>query len=172
MRVPTHHHNPNTVLDLQQFLDESVDFAGYLVKLRTSASRDVIYHLLQQCIKRKDLIAGRHAYSFMINVGFDSIPVLLDHLIRLFAACGSQVDANDVFSKMSRPSVYTWNAMISAHANLDDHAKALVLYHQMWHKKILPDRYTFLSILKASETLVRSNSYIVTLDFRTFKWML
>eukprot|EP00250_Pteridium_aquilinum_P025043 c30050_g1_i1 orf=288-557(+) len=63
-----------------------------IIHQRTTLTRDAIYHLLQECIKRKDLAAGRHAYCFMVTLGLDSITVLVDHLVRLFAECGCMLE--------------------------------------------------------------------------------
>lgn len=94
-------------------------------------TKDDLYQLLQGCLERKELVAGRCAHSLMINSGLQSVAVLGDHLIRLFAACGSLHDANLVFCNIANPSPYTWHAIISAHAALGHDERALYLYQQM-----------------------------------------
>eukprot|EP00250_Pteridium_aquilinum_P017426 c23625_g11_i5 orf=599-1879(+) len=78
-----------------------------------------------------------------------------DHLIRLYASKGSLREANDAFLKISHPSTYTWNAIISAHAKLGDEHTAIALFHQMQGAKgnIRPNRVTFLTLLKASHSI-------------------
>eukprot|EP00250_Pteridium_aquilinum_P000721 c10874_g1_i1 orf=1-345(-) len=74
-------------------------------------SRDIAYSLLQRCMKQKEIVNARKVHSLMISNRLDSVPVLGDHLIRLFTSCGSLYDANQVFLKVPKPSVYTWNAI-------------------------------------------------------------
>lgn len=112
-------------------------------------SREIVYHLLHKCVRQKDLIATRRVHSLMISNGLDSTAVLCDHLIRLFVSCGSLVEANQVFGKVSRPTVYTWNAIILAHAKLGETKRALEMYHTMLEMGIRADKVTFLCVLKA-----------------------
>lgn len=111
-------------------------------------SRDVIYSLLQGCNEKKDLVAVRRVHSLMVNNRLDRISVLGDHLIRLFASCGSLLEANKAFRKVLNPRIFTWNAIISAHAKLGAGKKALELYHEMQQRGIEPDKFTISCVLK------------------------
>lgn len=113
-----------------------------------SISRDVIYCLLQKCTSKKDLEAGRQVYALMVSNGFDSISVLGDHLIRLFVLCGSLLDAKHVFHKVAKPTVHTWNAIISAHIKLGRAQGAFLLYKEMQQQGVKPDKVSYLFILK------------------------
>lgn len=119
-----------------------------LLRLLPVASRDAVYRLLQDCIKRRDLAAGRYAYSLIITAGLDSIVVLQDLLIRLFAFCGKLEEANVVFDRVSNPSVHTWNAIISANTELENPERAFALYHKMRQRGMEPNKFIFLSILR------------------------
>lgn len=114
-----------------------------------SVSRDVIYCLLQGVTKSKDLKAGRQLHSLIVSNGFESVAVLGDHLIRLFALCGSLLETNLVFCKVRKPSVYTWQAILSAHAIFGENERALELYNEMQQEGIRPSKCIFLCILKA-----------------------
>lgn len=116
-------------------------------------SRDIVYSLLQRCLKKKDLVAARKVHALMVSNMLDSIPVLGDHLIRLFTSCGSLSEANEVFHKVSKPTVYTWNAIIQAHANLGDGNRALQLYQVMQEDGLKPEKHTFSSVLKACTSI-------------------
>eukprot|EP00250_Pteridium_aquilinum_P026084 c3226_g1_i1 orf=208-1272(+) len=111
-------------------------------------SRDAIYHLLHECIKKKDLAAGRYAYSYILSVGLDSVTVLQDLLIRLFAFCGKIEDANMVFDRVSNPTLHTWNAIISANTELKNPERAFTLYRRMRQQGTEPNKFIFLSILR------------------------
>lgn len=113
------------------------------------ASRELIYYHLQEYAKRKDLLGGRRILSAMICNGLESISVLGDHLIRLFAACGNLMEANYVFYAINRPTTFSWNSIISAHVSNGEGARALVLYQKMQEVCSKPDKVTFLGTLKS-----------------------
>lgn len=147
----------NTVGDLSTILKEKLDRALQSVDIQRiqgiAVSEDFIYSLLQECLKRRDLNAGKQVHSLMISSGLSSVAFLGDHLIRLFAVCGSLADANQIFCNIPKPTTYTWNAIISAHEKLGKPEKALALYHKMQQEGSNPDRITILCVLKACSSL-------------------
>eukprot|EP00250_Pteridium_aquilinum_P002479 c12695_g2_i1 orf=127-786(+) len=130
----------------QQNLKETLDF---LEQGRCRITGDIIHNLLKECTKNKDLAAGRQLNSLMMRNGLNSDTFLSDHLIRMFAACGRLLDANHAFNNVRKPSIYTWNAILSAHANLGWSSRALELYDKMKQKGFEPDSVTFLCMLRA-----------------------
>eukprot|EP00250_Pteridium_aquilinum_P002253 c12449_g1_i1 orf=2-1387(-) len=111
------------------------------------------YHILHECIHKQDLVAGKCLYFLMICHTADAIAIFGDHLIRFFAGCGCLQDAYAVFSKVVKPSVYTWNTIISAHASHGKCEIALALYYQMQEGGLSPNEFIFTSALKACSRL-------------------
>lgn len=132
-----------------RWLDEALRTLDLMYQRGIPISSARIQSLLQACTKRKDLSAARRVHAFMAINGLETDSFLGDHLIRLFAVCGRLQEASEAFYKVSKPTIYTWNAIISAFANLNQSARALELYEEMKQKGINPDKITFLSILKA-----------------------
>ena len=112
-------------------------------------SRDVIYSLLQDYYKERDIASGRNLHSLLVLNDLDKQVVLGDHLIRLFIACGTLLEANIVFCSLSQPSIHTWQAIISGHTVQNKHGMSIQLYERMQHEGICPDEFIFSSILKA-----------------------
>ena len=82
--------------------------------------------------------------------GFNSITILCDQMIRLFAVCGSLDEANEIFRGVSYPTVFTWNAMLSAHEQHGESSDVLRMYRTMHVDGVaMPDPVTFLCALKA-----------------------
>eukprot|EP00250_Pteridium_aquilinum_P025331 c30594_g1_i1 orf=2-610(-) len=115
--------------------------------------KEIIYCILQGCIKRKDLAAARRVRSLMVNQGMAKVSILADYLIRLFTSCECLSEADEIFRMVPKPSVYTWNAIISAHVNLNNFTCALELYQAMLHTPIKPSKVTFLFVLKACASI-------------------
>eukprot|EP00250_Pteridium_aquilinum_P018309 c24031_g6_i3 orf=390-1436(+) len=112
-------------------------------------SRESVYYLLQEYMKKKDLIAGRRIQALMSRQRLDSIAFLGNHLIRLFAACGSFQEAIEAFHRVVKPTVYTWNALISAHLQFGDNERVFGLYQEMQETSVKRDTVTCLYMLKA-----------------------
>lgn len=110
-------------------------------------------HSLLECTSKQDLATGNFVYSSMICNRADAIAIFGDYLIRFFSGCGCLQDAYHVFCKVVKPTVYTWNAIISAHANHGKGEMALTLYYRMQEEGLRPNIYIFSSALKACISL-------------------
>lgn len=128
--------------------NEAMQLVDVMVQQGIHVSRDILYRLLQQCITEKDLAAGKKVHSFMVSKGLDTVAVIANHLLRLYATCGSFSEANQVF-EASKPSVFTYNAIMSAHAKLGDGNRTLELFDRLQGNRLKPDNCTFLCVLNA-----------------------
>lgn len=116
-------------------------------------TRSILFRLLQGCIRKRDLAAGQEVNSLIARSGFEIDTFFGSHLIRMFASCGSLSEADTVFRKLSKPSVYTWHAIISAHAKLGQSERAIELYHSLVDANIKPNEYIYTAVLKACANL-------------------
>lgn len=130
-------------------LHEALQSMELMHQIGINPSINLFYSLLQGCINRKDLVAGRKVYSFIKKSGYEANAFLGSHLIRMFALCGSIVDANEIFCNLSDLNVYTWNAIISAYAKLGHSKKVIKLFEQMLQSSIKPNDFIFVAVLKA-----------------------
>ena len=110
--------------------------------------------LINQCIdKKKGLETARGIWKLVQDSSFQSNAYLGTHLIRMFNLLGSVDEANEVFSQLTRPNVYTWNAIIAANARHGQGHEALKLYYQMFDMNVEPDDYVFASALKGCASI-------------------
>ncbi|KAI5084144.1 hypothetical protein GOP47_0000313 [Adiantum capillus-veneris] len=137
------HENQIRNLCKNGLLDEAFKMVDSKEKQHLLVSRDIIYSLLQGCNGNKELTYAQRVRTLMRKHRLSSIAALGDHLIRLFTACGSLHEANEAFFNISKPSVFSWNSLISAHAKLADPLKALQLFEKMQKANIVPDRVTY-----------------------------
>ena len=117
----------------------------------TASSTDLtLLGHLRDCTHRKDLAFGRLCYDHLVQDALEIDSFWSDQIIRLFAVCGDLVEASHVFDKVAKPSIYTWNAIISAHVQLNDPWGSFQLYKKLHLDGLTPpDRLTYLWILKA-----------------------
>ena len=108
-----------------------------------------ILSLLRESIRQKDVEAARFVYSLSLEEnGFLLNPKLLCFLIKAFSSCGNLLEASKVFACNER-NVYTWSAIILAHAQHGESHNALHLYKQMKLSSITPNIHTYMGVLKA-----------------------
>eukprot|EP00250_Pteridium_aquilinum_P007064 c16858_g1_i1 orf=266-1033(+) len=110
---------------------------------------DMLYPLLQDCLKNEDLTLGRELQHFIICNGLESSSYLATYLIRLFAVCGRSSEAHQVFWKLPEKNVYAWTALIIAYTKLGRYLKAIKLHHDMQKVGVKPDGHCFVALLKA-----------------------
>ncbi|MCO5549375.1 hypothetical protein L7F22_002846 [Adiantum nelumboides] len=107
--------------------------------------------LLQECTRSQiaDLSSCRFLYASLASIGLNSLPFAADHLLRAFSLLGSLREADMVFSKVAKPTLYTWNSIISAHLEHGDADSCLTLYWHLQEEGLKPDKCTFFAALKA-----------------------
>lgn len=111
----------------------------------------VLFHLLKSCISKGNLTLGRALHAVIVNSGLGDNVFLASHLIRMFSSCQSLSDAKQTFINLpiQLHTVYTWNAIISAHVKHGQCKDAIQLYHNMCKSGILLDKHIFVATLKA-----------------------
>eukprot|EP00249_Psilotum_nudum_P015893 c25573_g2_i3 orf=225-1328(+) len=130
-------------------LDEALQAVESMQQQGIRLSTNIVHCLLKACTRKKDLNAIRRLQVLIVGSEVDSAAGLHDHLIRLFASSGSLLEANRVFEKVAKPSVYTWSAIISANTKLGQGERALQLYHKMQQSNVKSNKYIYTAALKA-----------------------
>lgn len=130
-------------------LSEALHTVKLMEKQGIHISTKILFFLLKGCMNKKDLSAGREVNLFIRRSGFEANTFLGSHLIRMFTLCGSLVEANVVFSKLAKPNVFAWNAIISAHTKLGQAEHAIELYHNLRQSSVNPNEHIFVAVLKA-----------------------
>lgn len=87
-------------------LQEALQTLHHILQHGLPVSANIFYSAIQGCIAKEDLIAGRETFCLIVQGGLDSDTFLGSHLIRMFASCGSLFEANQVFRRLAKPSVF------------------------------------------------------------------
>ncbi|KAF9625232.1 hypothetical protein IFM89_020818 [Coptis chinensis] len=96
---------------------------------------------------------GKQIQAHVIKLGFDSDLCVSSGILGMYVKCGDMKGASLVFDGICEPDDVAWTAMISGCVENGDVDHALWLYHQMRHSGILPDEYTFATLIKACSCL-------------------
>eukprot|EP00250_Pteridium_aquilinum_P017194 c23502_g1_i1 orf=474-3668(-) len=116
---------------------------------RLTACKHNLFLLLDSCIREEDSAAGRIAHSLIVSCGCESDDFLVSHLIRMFAFFDSLLEAKQVFSKLAKTSVFSWNAIISAHVKHGLNEQGIDLYNEMLKSSMEPNGHILVEVLKA-----------------------
>eukprot|EP01018_Ginkgo_biloba_P008462 Gb_26311 [translate_table: standard] len=105
--------------------------------------------VLSTCANLAALHEGKEVHGDVIRSGFQYDIVVGNALVDMYAKCGSIEYARNVFDKMRRRVVVSWNAMIGGYAMHGCGKQALQLFEQMKYRGIKPDHVTFIGVLSA-----------------------
>eukprot|EP01018_Ginkgo_biloba_P017091 Gb_24879 [translate_table: standard] len=119
--------------------------------IRPSAS--TYASLFQGCASKKALPEGKLVHAHMIEIAFETDTFLANSLLTMYSKCGSLVDARRVLDEMPNRNVVSWTVMISAYARYRFCEEALALYCEMQRTGIVPDHFTFATVLSACANL-------------------
>ncbi|KAM1516613.1 hypothetical protein ACFXTH_015547 [Malus domestica] len=109
--------------------------------------------VLSACIALQAPIFGKQVYSLAMENGFFSNGYVQSGMIDLFAKNCSFEDALRVFHDVSCHNVVVWNAIISGPVRKGENRVALHLFWKMCRGFLLPNSFTFSSVLTACAAL-------------------
>ncbi|GMH16062.1 hypothetical protein Nepgr_017903 [Nepenthes gracilis] len=115
------------------------------------------YHtLLKSCTQLSDLRGGRVVHAHVFKSEFNNDIIICNSILNMYARCGSFHEARKLFDEMPSKDMVTWTAMITAYSQNDRPDEALVLFPQMLRLGLIPNEFTFSSLLKASGAITSS----------------
>ncbi|KAF2285068.1 hypothetical protein GH714_037726 [Hevea brasiliensis] len=103
------------------------------------------------CLVR--LEQGKQVHAHAIKLGLDSELFVSSGILDTYIKCGDMVNAHLLFNDIPKPDDVAWTTMISGCVENGDEDRALSIYHQMRLSGVLPDEYTFATLIKASSCL-------------------
>eukprot|EP01018_Ginkgo_biloba_P030650 Gb_26653 [translate_table: standard] len=109
--------------------------------------------VLPACAHLRDLHQGKCMHAYITKNGFESNVSVRNTLIDMYAKCGCIDIAWQLFGKMSKVDVISWNAMIAGYAHNGYANEALSIFHQMRLADVIPNRVTVVSVLPACADL-------------------
>ncbi|XP_010552648.1 PREDICTED: pentatricopeptide repeat-containing protein At3g29230 isoform X1 [Tarenaya hassleriana] len=105
--------------------------------------------ILSACAESGLLSLGMRVHSIIKGSKLSSDTYVLNALTDMYAKCGSLEKAFDLFNKMPKKDLVSWNAMIQG-MGVHGHGKeALELFSGMLREGIRPDKFTFVAVLCA-----------------------
>jgi len=109
--------------------------------------------VLSACANLGIIEEGKRIHDYIIRIGFESDVSVCNSLVAMYAKCGNLEIARQLFDKMSKKNVISWNAMIAGYAQNGRAKEALRVFHQMLMSHSKPDSITMVGVLPACSHL-------------------
>ncbi|KAH7286878.1 hypothetical protein KP509_32G026200 [Ceratopteris richardii] len=93
------------------------------------------------------------AHDMIIKQGLESITMVTNSLVDMYAKCGHLDAARKLFGSLACKDVVIWNVMIAGYVHNGNGLLAIQLFTEMQRVRAKPDKYTFASSLQACAML-------------------
>ncbi|KAA8545262.1 hypothetical protein F0562_020046 [Nyssa sinensis] len=131
------------------YFKEALEIFHEMQREKVRLEKYVLSSVLSACANVGALDQGRWIHSFLERNSIPLDAVLGTSLVDMYAKCGHLDMAWEVFEKMRRKKVFSWNAMIGGLAMHGRAEDAIELFLKMQREKLKPDDITFVAILNA-----------------------
>ncbi|XP_074317193.1 pentatricopeptide repeat-containing protein At5g50390, chloroplastic [Silene latifolia] len=101
------------------------------------------------CARLGSLEHAKQAHAGLVRHGFSLDTVANTALVDLYSKWGRIEDARNLFDKMTRKNVISWNALIAGYGSHGQGEKAVELFDKMLREGMRPNHVTFLAVLSA-----------------------
>ncbi|KAJ7539126.1 hypothetical protein O6H91_11G077500 [Diphasiastrum complanatum] len=104
---------------------------------------------LKACGLIRSIDKGKVIHYLIRKSSLDSDIIVGNSLVDMYMKCGSVLQGCDVFNKLPKRDVVSWNAIIGGHVRHGHGKQALQLFKNMEEEEVEPDNVTYVVILKA-----------------------
>ncbi|KAF9615411.1 hypothetical protein IFM89_023072 [Coptis chinensis] len=138
----------NTSLQFERFktkpkVPERVKFWDFKDKLRNYS------YLLQTCASKGLIKDGKLVHGNVLRSGLQPDSHLWVCLVNMYAKCGRFEWARYLLDKMPERDVVSWTALVAGFVSQGNGIEAVSLYCDMRRDGVLPNGFTFATVLKA-----------------------
>lgn len=138
----------------QKLYDEALGAFDFLHKNTSFPIRPSTYaQLISACSSLRSLEQGRKIHLHILASKCQPDVILNNHILNMYGKCGSLKDARSVFDYMHQRNVVSWTSVIAGYSQNGQENDAIELYFQMLQSGVMPDQFTFGSIIKACSGL-------------------
>ncbi|XP_043726014.1 pentatricopeptide repeat-containing protein At3g13880 [Telopea speciosissima] len=103
--------------------------------------------LLQSCTRTGSLILGKLVHARMIKTSFKSCMFLENNLLNMYSKCGEMDNARQLFDRMPRQDIISWNSLISGYSQVGFYHKAMEVFNEARVARIKLDKFTYATAL-------------------------
>ncbi|KAM7465109.1 hypothetical protein LguiB_012671 [Lonicera macranthoides] len=109
--------------------------------------------LSKACVGLEAIDAGKSVHGCALKTRYEIDPYVSVALLDLYTKSGAIEDARRVFDEIPKKDVIPWSFMIARYSQSNWCNEAVELFHQMRRALVIPNQFTFTSVLQACATM-------------------
>ncbi|KAK9280137.1 hypothetical protein L1049_013824 [Liquidambar formosana] len=115
--------------------------------MNTSLDSVTYTKLVQSSARNGSLTHGKLAHAHMIKTCFKPCLFLLNNLLNMYCKGGEMDIAHQLFDKMPKRDVISWNSLISGYTRIGSYGKAMDVFNEARIGGLRLDKFTYASAL-------------------------
>ncbi|CAH9129678.1 unnamed protein product [Cuscuta epithymum] len=135
------------------YFEEALDL---FCKMRTAGWRPnnfTFASVMKACLGLEAFTVGKSVHSFALKTNYLVDPFVGISLLDLYTQARDIKDARYMFEEIPKYDVIPWSFMIARYSQSDQCDEALDLFRQMRGTSVVPNHFTFTSVLQACATM-------------------
>ncbi|XP_010449091.1 PREDICTED: pentatricopeptide repeat-containing protein At4g21300-like [Camelina sativa] len=132
---------------------DALEVFRWLVKVKMSPNEITLVSILPVICGLAALKIGKELHGFIIKKGFSNRCNIESAVIDMYAKCGRMDVAYDIFGRLSKKDIVSWNSMITRCSQSDDPSAAIDIFRQMGVSGIRFDCVSISAALSACANL-------------------
>ncbi|XVE71883.1 hypothetical protein DITRI_Ditri10aG0187500 [Diplodiscus trichospermus] len=117
-------------------------------QMRLVPNEYIFASAISSCANLMLLGEGRQIHAQSLKYGFASVSFVSNSLISMYMKCSHPSDALSVYSAALEPNTVSYNAIITGLVENQQPEKGFEVFKHMHQQGIMPDRYTFVGLLR------------------------
>ncbi|XP_016482531.1 pentatricopeptide repeat-containing protein At3g53360, mitochondrial-like [Nicotiana tabacum] len=105
--------------------------------------------LVSACSSLRSLQYARKVHNHILSSNYQPDMIFQNHLLNMYGKCGSLSDARKMFDEMLERNLVSWTSIIAGYSQNGQEKEAVDLYFRMRQCGLIPDQFTFGSVIKA-----------------------
>ncbi|KAJ7945257.1 Pentatricopeptide repeat [Quillaja saponaria] len=106
--------------------------------------------LLRKCTPFSAISQAKQCHAQILVHGFLSDVTLQTDLLFVYSRCGFLLDARQVFDRMVKRNMHSWNILIASYVDNSLNTDAIIVFNKFKEMGLQPDHYTLPPLFKAS----------------------
>ncbi|KAL5729214.1 hypothetical protein ACHQM5_002192 [Ranunculus cassubicifolius] len=140
-------------LDQQGYNYEAAILFNKMRRTGLSPNQFTLASLVCTATALDDLQYGKSIHACIWKLGFDYDNSVCNALVTMYMKTGYVGDGHRVFDAMIERDLISWNALLSGFHDGDNSFKAPGIFNQMLEEGYVPNKYTYVSILRSCSSL-------------------
>ncbi|KAH7427583.1 hypothetical protein KP509_10G050400 [Ceratopteris richardii] len=130
-------------------VEEAIFLYQRMRELCLMLDKYVFLSILKACVSSRCLVVGMWVHMHVIRDQLEADVFIANMLTDMYAKCWCIDDAQQVFSRLLKPDIISWNTIMTGYLYQGLYEKTLENYFQMQNAGIQPNNVTYMLALKA-----------------------